>query len=102
MVYGFSDFSIPYNTKQIHPIPSKSYKVSFRLHIYVRKGFSTYTYLKEKYRHRLNVKPDLKLKLSEIEPNFEFICSFQLDSQKYPIENFFVFNLCLTKNQLIC
>lgn len=39
------------------------------------KGFSTYTYLKDKYRNRLNAEPDLRLKLSDIEPNFEFLCS---------------------------
>lgn len=39
------------------------------------KGFSTYTYLKNKYRNRLNAEPDLRLKLSEIEPNFEHLCS---------------------------
>lgn len=41
------------------------------------KGFSTYTYLKDKYRNRLNAEPDLRLKLSDIEPNFELLCSIK-------------------------
>lgn len=40
------------------------------------KEFSTYTYLKVKYRNKLNVKPDLRLKMPVIEPNLEFLFLF--------------------------
>ena len=33
--------------------------------------------LKDKYRNRLNAEPDLRLKLSDIEPNFELLCSIK-------------------------
>ncbi|XP_067141986.1 zinc finger BED domain-containing protein 5-like [Centruroides vittatus] len=41
------------------------------------KGFSTYTYLKDKYRNGLNAEPDLRPKLPDIEPNFESLCSIK-------------------------
>jgi hypothetical protein len=41
------------------------------------KGFSACTYLKYKYRNRLNAETDLRLKLCDIEPNLELLCSIK-------------------------
>lgn len=53
----------------------------FRKTYLSERGFSTYN-LENKYRNRLNVKPDLRLKLSDLEPNFNYIVPS--NTYKYP------------------
>jgi len=38
------------------------------------RGFSSLTYLKSKYRNKLNVEDDLRLYLTKLEPNIEELC----------------------------
>lgn len=38
------------------------------------KGFSSYTYIKDKYRRGLKAESDLRRKLSDSLPNFELLC----------------------------
>ncbi len=38
------------------------------------KAFSSITYLKNKYRTRLIVENDLRLSLTKIEPNINYLC----------------------------
>jgi hypothetical protein len=40
----------------------------------VEKGYSSLTYIKSKYRNKLNVENDLKLYLTKLEPNIDQLC----------------------------
>jgi hypothetical protein len=44
-------------------------------------GFSSVIYIKNKYRNRLSIKPDLRLKLTKIEPDIRQLC---LAKQAHP------------------
>lgn len=62
----------------------KAIKLNYTTYMY-EKGFSTFTYLKERHRNRLNTETDLRFKLLDNEPNF-----FVLPNRhKFPIEDCF-------------
>jgi hypothetical protein len=44
-------------------------------------SFSSTIYIKNKYRNRLSIEPDLRLKLTKIEPNIRKLC---LAKQAHP------------------
>lgn len=48
--------------------------VGFSTTYLCEKGFSSLTYVKSKYRNKLNVEDDLRLHLTKLEPNIDQLC----------------------------
>jgi hypothetical protein len=53
-------------------------------------GFSSVIYLKNKYRNRLSIEPDLRLKLTKIEPDIRKLCLAKQAHPSYRRFNWFV------------
>ena len=43
----------------------------------VKRGFSSYIFIKNKYRNKLNAAPDLRLYLASFEPDIKKLCNLK-------------------------